>query len=444
MCGRAGRAGLSTSAAESFLLVRPMEKGDALALMSAPYPHVVSQMTPNTAEGNKGFLRASLELCSLGLCDSLTTFKLYIQQTLFYTDFVHEQDSLGGINNDILPDGTMQALQFLLNARILERTVPETMTVDILNQGNNTDDLFFGLTRLGKAIIACNMNPDDSIVYYEDLLRAQDSVNLETNLHIAYLCAPLYHSLLPNFGKICDIFTSSESTSPVKRVMTAIGLEAGVLMRWVHSPPSSNMVHGVADTLRLLKSRTGVVLDVDSSSVNTAQKPALSRMKESDVSMMCRCKRLWAAQLIVDIINTQDTAVVSKIYNIPIGDIEQLLKNAVLLSGKMVEFATQIGWTSLAHILKNFSPLLRAVDQTDPTPEMVDLLAIPGMNAKTAQLLINSKMFSSCASIAASAAEDIARCLRLSMAFDVSFMNGSFLLPPFFSCTNLGIYDFVR
>jgi hypothetical protein len=361
MCGRAGRAGLTTgdAAAESFLLVRPAERGAALALAAAPFPAVTSQMCPGTRGGVKGFLRAVLELCSLGLCDSPATFSLYLQQTLFYRADRQTSDAGastsggdgssggGGITGGSgsggdtggsstssssgaqgVPDQALQALQFLLNAQILVASSSSGPSPQEAAAGAAgaaaaaATGLSFELSRLGRAIIACNMNPDEAIVYYGDLLRARDNLNLETHLHVAYLCAPLYHALTPDFGKLFRALTSLDRHSPMHRVMRAVGLEEGVLARWVHAPPSAALIRDAADILRQMKSNTGALLNNSNSTNNSTSNNSTSTntnststnssssssSREAEVSMICRCKRLWAAQVLVEILDAQDTA----------------------------------------------------------------------------------------------------------------------------------------
>jgi uncharacterized membrane protein YgcG len=135
---------------------------------------------------------------------------------------------------------------------------------------------------------------------------------------------------------------------------------------------------------------------------------------------------------------------VASVYAVPVGDIEQLHKSAMLLSGKMVEFSAEIGWTSLAQILRTFTPLLKDVgigEGGEGSERLRDVLCIPGMNVKTAKILIaggggtgtgtggggggggggayGAGALDSCAGIAGSDPRDIAQCLRLSLAFDV-------------------------
>lgn len=417
MCGRAGRAGLSTCAAESYLLVRPSEKNAAMALATAPYPSVVSQMSPHTIEGNKGFLRAILELCSLSLCDSTSTFKLYVEQTLFFREFaLNGVVNTGKITLSKPPEQAFRALQFLLNARILKVL---SLTAVLPAVPHSTVDHFpdfeFGLTQFGTACVACNMNPDDAIVFYEDLLRAREYLNLENDLHVAYLCSPLYHSLLPNFSAIFNTMTCGDEATPMKRVMAALELEEGLLMKWMHAPPSTAIVQSAADTLRQLKSSSGLLFNGHPGVVKTTLK-----VNEKEISMICRCKRLWAAQILADMLRSQDALLVAKRYGVPVGDLEQLHKNATMLSAKMVEFAAKLGWTSLSQIMKNFCPRLKKIDNSDPSCTLVDLMSVPGLDIRTAKLFSCSKLFDSCKKIADAQTKDVAQYLRLSFSFDVS------------------------
>jgi replicative superfamily II helicase len=76
MCGRAGRAGQSTSG-DSYLLVKAVEKDIALTLANQQMPNIVSQMNPDI-DGGRALLKSILEMNGLGLCSDLQSITDYV------------------------------------------------------------------------------------------------------------------------------------------------------------------------------------------------------------------------------------------------------------------------------------------------------------------------------------------------------------------------------
>jgi hypothetical protein len=439
MSGRAGRAGLVSGNAESFLVIKQAERNHAFHLLTAPFPPVCSQMSATGDEGNRSLLRAILELCSLGLCISVENFKLYLCQTLIFK----ECDRVDSKLETLLRFG-ISALRFLLDASVLERfeykfdtstgsensysglgpaegTFPFVSDLALFLSENTT----FRLSRFGAATVSSNMNPDEAIFYYSDLLRSADNMNLETDLHVAYLCVPLSNMLTPNFEKLFAAVSKGGENS-FKRVISAVNITESMLFRWSRSPPSPQLINSCGDTLRRLRissvkiSKPDDSIPILSTSSKIVDKTGKISADEEELSMLCRCKRLWAAQVLVDILNSQDPGAVADAYGISLGDLQQLQQNTLLLSARIFDFASQLGWPSIPALIGYFHSKLSAAEEK-LSGDAVALLKITGMNIKTAKVLAGSRMFNTVKSIALASAPDVAQCLRLSFAFSVSF-----------------------
>jgi hypothetical protein len=287
------------------------------------------------------------------------------------------------------------------------------------------------MSRLGKAIVATNINPDEAIIYYTDLLLAQEHLNLETDLFVALLCAPLQQSSVPNFQSLLNVFcTAKERGSPLFHVMSAIGLNESVLLRWHKSPPSSSVVSTCEVQLRQLRGCSGVLWEayigmqqgnsseaLRNDSKTSTHSPVLS---EAELLVLCRTKRLWIAQIVVDLMNCMDASTVSRMYGLSVGDVQQLHQSAVLISSKMAEFCNELGWSALSQIVRNF--LVRLENVTNNSSEaLTQLMGIRGMPQRIARVLSETSVYGTAEAISKASPEALAQILRLSCIFEVTY-----------------------
>ena len=421
MSGRAGRAGLISVQAESFLVVKTSERDKAMQLVNSAFPDVCSQMNPRLEFGSRGLMRAILELCSLGLCTCTESVKLYIRQTLLFEEIKLHQETI----NEIL-SLSLGALKFLLNAEILEPfhlfDQSKVDTYKLLINGAVTDDsLSFRLSKFGAATVSSNLNPDEAIIYYTDLLRALDSLNLETDLHVSFLCIPLANCLTPDFNKLFHaVSKAKDSKNVLSRVVAAIGIDDNTLFRWFQSPPSSEQISSCVDLLRQLKSSNrSVDTPLSVSTTGERNPPMMKRSSsEADLACLCRCKRLWSAYALVDLMTSNDPAAVAATYNMAMGDLQSLHRNSILLGSKMFDFAVQLGWNSLAQIIRNFHVRLANMDEAPPS-ELIEIMNIPGMSPRVALTLYGNYSLNTVQKISLANPQDVAQCLRLSVPFEV-------------------------
>lgn len=422
MCGRAGRAGhVSKTTADAFLVVKSVEKAAALELMNATYPNVCSQMNPLLPDGSKAVLRAIVELCFLGLCSSLDTLKMYVAQTLFYAECSLGEGAEGMMQAFL--QMAVGALQFLLNAEVLEenRGTDSSMTTPHQDLSRS-----FHMSRLGKAIVATNINPDEAIIYYSDLLLAQEYLNLETDLFVALLCAPLQQSSVPVFQNLLSVYCNAkEKENPLFHVMSAIGLNESVLLKWYKSPPNTNLVSICEAQLRQARGCSGALWEAYKGMQRSDQGAALktepkipSSASESELVLLCRTKRLWIAQIIVDLMNCMDNSSVARVYGLSVGDVQQLHHSAVLISSKMAEFCNELGWSALSQIIRNFLIRLENVE-SNSSDSLSRLMSIQGMSQKVARVLMDTPALGSVEAVAKATPEALAQCLRLSCMFEV-------------------------
>ena len=419
MVGRAGRVGQCVNGyGESFLLVQHDELPKAMALMHASLPSVTSQINPLVDHG-RGIMKAVLEMCSLGLCEKVSDIAVFIQNTLLYHSSVGKlgtsststiQGTLPLAFNDVLSQEAVawitQALNFLIQSNAIDLTPAPSSTATTAthplapsssllpsNSSSNKPTLaqsprasptlvmlhvssflddgasVLSISRFGRAMVKCSMNPDESIVIYRDLLRAQRGICLTQHLHILYLVSPLEHSFQPNFRQLLKWYESvkqrSGPSSQNNRVSAfigdAIGLNESLLNKWSYQPPSYDDVVNCFEKMRRLSLQLWDAADARSGRTNIAslfatdphassttaptqpsQLPSSSVSKSQPVKpvsidasyyeCLCRCKRLWAALILDEVLSGRKPySRVAAEFGCGVQDLESLRKSTIMV-----------------------------------------------------------------------------------------------------------------
>ena len=272
MCGRAGRMGQGGNIGESFLLVKAVEKTRALQLSSQAMPEVLSQMHPS-ADGGNALLKALLEVVGLGLCASVQEAMLYTQQTLLYAQSTRNV-SVPGItaataatadssliavhtNADVVAV-SLSILKFLVSARMLDCDNSDWLHLESVAAGASAGaqqqcSSKLKITRFGRAIMQSNVDPDDAIVMYDSLLRAQDGLHLETSLHLLYLATPLEHKLSPSFRKMLSMYEASRNSKNrlLANIFDAVGVQYAYLNKYQVNTPTKAMLDMCTSAVKL-------------------------------------------------------------------------------------------------------------------------------------------------------------------------------------------------
>jgi hypothetical protein len=469
MCGRAGRMGHgAVNYGESFLLVKSLEKTRAMQLVTQRMPAVLSQLHPSEDGGN-ALMKALLEVVGIGLCVTVQQAIVYVQQTLLYFQSVHQldmstsssstQDPFLRLSGNIL-NLAVSVLAFLVNARILDcdesigaPVCSETIGVLEGEDVPKVPTAKLKISRLGRAIMQSNVDPDEGIAMYDSLLRAQDGLHLETYLQLVYLVAPLEHVFYPDFKKMLNIYeVSHRSKNPVAaRIFETVGIDYATLNRWQVKPPTKAMVDVCSSAVKMhgLRGTTSTATSsfpASSGPVGAPQQQQLrgavsfSSMHSDDWLVLSRCKRLWAASILMSLLDGRPLQQLAKEHIVDAIELINLLKSAQMMLSKAQRFCDQVGWTALDRILSDFKPvlqqleitlelarcggvssgfLLSKMDEIDPTAKHVQqLLSVPGMSAKVAKLLAQRGIINIPHFLAVSAPA-IVNMLQLSVGFEL-------------------------
>lgn len=84
------------------------------------------------------------------------------------------------------------------------------------------------LTSLGKGIFNCNLPPEEGLIAFLDLKRANSKVVLSTNLHLLYLLTPIQLDFRIDWVRLNGLYNK---LSPLERsVADLIGLSQDMIL----------------------------------------------------------------------------------------------------------------------------------------------------------------------------------------------------------------------
>lgn len=415
---------------ESFLLVKSLESDKALHLANGVMPDVTSQLHPSRDGGN-GLLKAAIELIGLSLVSSVSEYEMFIQQTLLYAESEVKSQAM---------DTAILSLRFLIDARIVDCSVP------LVPNQTLSSSATLKLSRFGAAMLKSSLHPDEAIVIYESLSRALDGLNSDCSLHLLYLIAPLDHAILPDFKRLLAMYehsikhcsdngksTLGGSKYPViANVFESVGVDLGVLHKWQFKAPTVSEIGMCNQAVKLYSLFTNS--SSSSSNVSSATngggsdsaaastrvaKPSLLGFKSGGISkydwkVLSYCKRISAALVLQSLIEGRPAAIVAKEAGVQTSDIDALLRNSRIMSGKVVKFCVEMGWSFLSKMIASFQSQIEG----EAPKELQSLLTIPMMTRKIANVLVLHNIttvdqFLKCS------IPDLARYLQLSIGFEL-------------------------
>ena len=404
MCGRAGRAGL-VKFGESYILTRNNvpEREKARMLSTAPIPQIESQMNPWKDNG-RSLLKVLLELFSLGVCVNEDEIQLYLEQTLIYAEI--RKDALTGRTNQYAEPAsavspcvtfTQAGLRSEVRELLIFLTLAKAIQLEHHEKNSSTGcgtNGIFRVTRFGRAVMESNMNLDEALVIYDDLLQARSKgISLESNLHLLYLVTPLTHSLVPNFFQLCKVLDNARQSNncDMLTLFESIGIgprEEATMLKWTQQPPSYHSLHSAVDNLRRFKiERESTRIDIIANTESNGNVPG-----EFECQLICKCKRLWAASALNMLVECQSPAQVASSYSLDgkqltIADVESLAHSTTILCCRLVKFCREIGWPDFERLIEHVNTDMLS---DGLTKEHYALLEIPGMNAKLAKTLVSN------------------------------------------------------
>lgn len=169
MIGRAGRKNIDTCG-ESILVCRPDNQEVAIKLLQASLGSIGSSLAHRLmgAEGEpSGLKKALLEVIANGTATTRVNIDKYLESTFWLSS---EDDS----EANVFKRAISETLRFLSGKKFIEELTPSS----------------YRATRLGNAVLASGIHPDESLELLQDLSKARQGFCLLNDLHIIYQVTP--------------------------------------------------------------------------------------------------------------------------------------------------------------------------------------------------------------------------------------------------------------
>ena len=315
MRGRAGRKG-KDEVGETYLCCHKAELEAVAMVLDAELPAVESRLDV----GNKGVKRALLEAVAVGLCSTTESAKAYVQSSLLW----HTND------HQCILELATAALDELLRLGLLNCLEPEGLEA----------------SKLGCAIVASALSPEDGVFIHAEMQRALESFAMDTDMQVLYLFTPIQSmgTLDISWPVFRDELDRSDEAAV--RALRLMGINPALVNRMVQSGTS-------------LKERNA-----------------------EEVLVARTYRRAYTAFQLRDLCDELDINTVSQKYSVPRGFVQSLAQNCQGFAAGMIKFSQRMGWDMLAAVLEHTVDRLRAGARSDLL-EMAQIIYIKSRMART-------------------------------------------------------------
>ena len=319
MRGRAGRKG-KDEVGETFLCCQKEDLEAVAELLEAELPPVGSCLTPE----KRGVKRALLEVIATRLANSRESVEDYVRRSLLWQTTSHPSVL-------VMVD---LALQSLLSDEMITRTAFDS----------------YEPTRLGSAIVASSLSPEDGIIVHKDLERALRAFVMDGEMHIFYLFTPITTGLL------------TEASWPIFREQLETLDDSGIR------------------ALQLVGVKPALVNRL----VNTGAQLPETTPEEIDTARIYR--RAFTAFQLRDLCNEVPIHHISLKYNVSRGTVQNLQQTCQGFAAGMIKFCERMGWGMLGAVLDHMQDRLRAGARAD----LLEMSQVTYVKSRMARILWES------------------------------------------------------
>ncbi|KAG9455791.1 hypothetical protein H6P81_000299 [Aristolochia fimbriata] len=361
MSGRAGRTGIDTRG-ESILICKPEEVKRLTTMLNDKCPALQSCLS----EDKNGMTHAILEVVAGGIVQTANDIHRYVRCTLLNstTPFQHVVAS------------AQDSLRWLCHRKFLEW---------------NEETKLYSTTPLGRAAFGSSLNPEESLVVLEDLLRAREGFVLASDLHLLYLVTPINVEVEPDWELYYERFME------LSRLDQAVGNRVGIL-----EPFLMRMAHGA--TIRIHNNGKGF----KSISCGRSNDRNLSNGNGmlSDEQMLRVCKRFYVSLILSRLVQEIPVLDVCEVFKVSRGMVQALQDNAGRFASMVSLFCERLGWHDIESLVAKFQNRV----SFGVRAEIVELTTIPYVKGSRARALYKAGLRTPLA-IAEASVLDIAKAL---------------------------------
>ncbi|KAB8299282.1 hypothetical protein EYC80_001362 [Monilinia laxa] len=313
MRGRAGRKG-KDEIGETYLCCQKSDLEAVAELLEAEIPSVESCLVP----GKRGIKRALLEVIATKLATSRESIDDYVKKTLLYHT----------IDKGELTSMVAATLEDLLENKLIEQTQLYS----------------YEATRLGQAVVASSLAPEDGLFVHKELRKSLEAFVLDGEMHVLYTFTPVQATQgninWQVFRKEVDMLDESNL-----RVLGFVGLKPLLINKM-------------------------------------AQGGSMKESTPEEIEITRVYKRFYTALQLRDLCNEMPVHAVARKYDLPRGTIQNLAQTCHGFAAGMIKFCEKMDWGALAAVLDHFSDRLKAGAKSD----LLALAEITFIKSRTARI----------------------------------------------------------
>ncbi|KAF5514538.1 DNA polymerase theta [Colletotrichum fructicola] len=313
MRGRAGRKG-KDEVGETYLCCRKDDLEQVVDLMHADMPQITSGLITD----KQRIQRALLEVIAVRLATSKDALDDYLSKTL------------------LAHAGPPEPLQECVETSLKNLQSMGFITADVL--GN------YQPTKLGHAIVASALDPDDGVFIHKELEKALQAFVMDGEMHILYTFTPVH-----DFGTNINwqVFRNEMENldDSGHRVLGFLGLKCAVINR-------------------------------------LAQGSTLKETTPEEKEIVRVHRRFYLAFQLRDLCNEVPVHAVARKYDVPRGAVQNLSQTCHGFAAGMIKFCEHMGWGVISAALDHFSDRLRAGAKSD----LLALAQITFVKSRTARV----------------------------------------------------------
>lgn len=298
MRGRAGRKG-KDEIGESYVCCQKADLEAVAELLEAEMPAVESCLTPE----RRGVKRSLLEAIAVRLVCHRESVEHYVKQSLLW--------------NTASPEVVLSMMNVAID-ELLETRLIELQEYGLLQP-----------TRLGSAIVAASLTPEDGIFVHDELRRALECFVMDSEMHSFYLFTPVQATGLseifwPAFRDQLDQLDESGI-----RALRCIGVNPALVNKLANSGAT------------------------------------LKETAPEEVDLARTYQRAYSAFQLRDLCNEIPIHTISLKYSVPRGAVQNLAQTCHGFAAGMIKFCERMGWGVLAAVLNHMVDRLHAGARAD-------------------------------------------------------------------------------
>ncbi|KAK3953105.1 hypothetical protein QBC32DRAFT_388704 [Pseudoneurospora amorphoporcata] len=337
MRGRAGRKG-KDEVGETYLCCRRNDLEAVVDLMHADLPQIASCLVSD----ERRIRRALLEVIAIKLATSREALDEYVGRTMLAC----EQRMAGKEMKEweALPEQTPEERMRGYVEAGLEKL--KDMGFIMVTVDERYETASYSATKLGGAIVASSLDPDDGVFIHKELERALKGFVMDGDMHVLYNFTPV-----SDLGNVTPInwrvfWNEMEKLDESGlRVMSFLGLKPVVLNR---------MQQG------------GILKETTDEEKDTAR----------------RYRRFYLALQLRDLCNEVPIHRVAQKYDVPRGAVQTLAQTCQGFAAGMINFCEAMGWGAMAAALDHLADRLKAGARAD----LLGLSQITFVKSRTARV----------------------------------------------------------